>query len=156
MTQQRSSGTIFNGNCTNLQYLFGLQRWLLQDVQFDAVQFRSDCRWNAKSLVVAALIWTWAAPSTLVERFQLSLGIIQRLFPKREINSISYQAFIKVLRRHSRNLLPPIIERLRGGSQNQIRALAQQSTPVLHHDDVQLGHPTDVGLASGTQQRFRN
>jgi len=66
------------------------------------------------------MLWAWAAPTTLVDRFQLSRQIIERLFPQLPLADISYQAFIKLLRRHSPSLLRPIIASLRLRMQQEL------------------------------------
>jgi len=113
MTQRRSSDSVFSVVSSNLQYLSQLGRWLLEGIAFSQTRLRSDCSWSAQTLVLAAFIWAWADPATLVERFTLAQKIIGRLFPRRDSPRTSYQAFIKLLARHTPTLLPPIVDRLR-------------------------------------------
>lgn len=120
MAQQRSFIPVFNDSSTNLQYLKQLRRWLLEGLDFRAVSFRSDCRWTAKSLVMAGILWVWSAPVTLVSRFQLANQISQRLYPKLQLADLSYQSFIKLLRRHTPHILPLLVASLRQRMQQDL------------------------------------
>ena len=113
MAQQRSLVTVFTESSSNLQYLSSIKNWLLDGLDVSHKRFRSDCRWNARMLVLAAIFWAWAEPTSLLDRFQLAHKVVARLFRKRELPQQSYQAFIKLLRRHSASLVPALIQRLR-------------------------------------------
>ena len=113
MTQRRSSDTVFSNVSSNLQYLCQLAAWLLEGIDFGETRLRSDCSWSAKTLVLAAFIWAWASPTTLLQRFTLAQKIIGRIFPRQDSSRTSYQAFIKLLGRHTSTLLPVIVKRLR-------------------------------------------
>ena len=113
MAQQRSLDSIFTDSSSNLQYLSAMKSWLLDGLDVSQVRFRSDCRWNARMLVLAAVFWAWADQTSLLDRFQLAHKVVARLFRKRELPQQSYQAFIKLLRRHSVSLVPALVQRLR-------------------------------------------
>jgi len=119
MTQQRSSSSSFTDVSSNLQYLSRLGHWLLDGIDFSSTRLRSDCRWSAKTLVLAALIWAWSDPATLGDRFELARKIICKLFSRRQVRS-SYQAFIKLLGRHTGTILPAIVARLRRRMQEDL------------------------------------
>lgn len=62
---------------------------------------------------MAAFIWVWADQKTLFDRFDIARKIVARLWPAKAAPQTSYQAFIKLLGRHTQRLLPLIVERLR-------------------------------------------
>ena len=113
MAQQRSLASVFIGSPSNLQYLSSIKTWLLDGLEVSHNRFRRDCRWNARMLVLAGIFWAWAEPTSLLDRFQLSHKVVARLFRKRELPQQSYQAFIKLIRRHSAWLVPAMVQRLR-------------------------------------------
>ena len=76
MAQSRSSDTVFTDSSSNLQYLSSLKTWLLDGIDFSGIRFRSDCRWGARTLVLAAIFWAWSSPVSLLDRFQLARRIV--------------------------------------------------------------------------------
>lgn len=87
--------------------------WLLKGLSFGNVRMRSDCRWTARSLVIAALVWASAGETTLAQRFQLAADIASRIARLKSLRQLSYQAFISVLGKHTECLLPVIVNSLR-------------------------------------------
>ena len=85
--------------------------WLVAPQLFARLSFRKDCSWTPQSLVQAALVWAWGEETALTDRYLTARQIItQRSDRQRE--SVSYQAFLKLLRRHSARLLLAFIEAL--------------------------------------------
>ena len=113
MAQQESSDSVFTGSSSNLQYLSSIKTWLLDGIDFGELRLRSDCHWSARTLVLAAVFWAWSSPVSLLDRFQLAHRIVSKLFRNRDMPRQSYQAFIKLLRRHSSALVPLLVARLR-------------------------------------------
>jgi hypothetical protein len=75
---------------------------------FGKLAFRADCRWTPQTLVQATLVWAWGEATTLAER---CLAAQETIAPagggQREL--VSYQAFLKLLQRHSASLLFALI-----------------------------------------------
>ena len=72
----------------------------------DRVSFavRPDCRWTARGLVLAALLWTWSTRGTLGERLAQALGVLRALAAGFAPERVSYQAFVKLLERRTETL----------------------------------------------------
>jgi hypothetical protein len=79
--------------------------WLLSKVTLSSVEFRKDCRWSVRSLIVTALLWVWSDEKTLTDRFATARKIVQRVLHLSEEPASSYQAFTKMLRRWTAPLL---------------------------------------------------
>jgi hypothetical protein len=103
-----------NGACLKRTLL-----WLLQGIDWSPVVFRNDCTWTPRLLATTALLWVWSDELTLVERFQAVRRISLWMFPQSHALAGSYQAFTKVLRRWTSDLIPllqaALRERLRRG-----------------------------------------
>jgi hypothetical protein len=85
--------------------------WLVSPQLFGRLSFRKGCRWTPQALVQAALVWAWGEETALTDRYVTARQTIaQRADGQRE--SVSYQAFVKLLRRHSALLLFALIEAL--------------------------------------------
>lgn len=85
--------------------------WLVSPGLFGRRSFRKGCRWTPQSLVQAALVWAWGEETALTDRYVTARKTIaQRAAGQCE--SVSYQAFVKLLRRHSALLLFALIEAL--------------------------------------------
>ena len=67
MPQQDQHG--FSEISTNLQYLRAIKQLLLDDIGLSKLAFKSDCGWSPKSLAYAAILWAWADPNTLRDRY---------------------------------------------------------------------------------------
>jgi hypothetical protein len=80
-------------------------RWLLAGIDWSAITFRKDCRWTPKTLVAGALLWAWSDELTLVERFRTVRKIAIRLAGEQQQLAKTYQAFTKVLRRWTDELV---------------------------------------------------
>ena len=85
-------------------------KWLLDEVNNNAIPLRRDCRWTTPVLIAIAILWVWVDEPTLTGRYARSLKIGRRL--GRAVPKISYQAFIKRLGRHTAaalGLLKPLL-----------------------------------------------
>ena len=89
----------------NAEYLKRALQWLLRSVTWSSVACRSDCSWAVPQLVAAALVWAWSDELTLADRFRTARKIIQFLFAPQQEPATSYQAFVKLLRRWTGELV---------------------------------------------------
>jgi hypothetical protein len=78
---------------------------LLTGIDWSRIKFRDDCRWTAKALASAALLWAWSDEQTLGERFRTVRKISLRLAGKQQQLAKTYQAFTKILRRWTDDLV---------------------------------------------------
>lgn len=95
--------------------------WLVVPRMLGRLAFRKDCSWTPQALVQAALLWAWGEEAALTERyFTARQTIARQTAGQRQL--VSYQAFVKLLLRHSGLLLFALSEAL----QRQMReALAE-------------------------------
>jgi len=89
----------------------GALDWLVAPRLFGRFSFRKGCSWTPQALVQAALVWAWGEETALTDRFFSAQQTIARL-ASRQCESVSYQAFVKLLRRHSALLLFALVEAL--------------------------------------------
>jgi hypothetical protein len=85
--------------------------WLVGPRLFGCWSFRKGCSWTPPALVQAALIWAWGEEAALTDRYFTARKTIARLAEGQQ-ESVSYQAFVKLLVRHSTRLLFVLIEAL--------------------------------------------
>lgn len=78
--------------------------WIVAPRMFQQVSFRKDSRWTPTSLVQAALVWAWSEEAGLVDRFFTAQQVIAE-YSGEQHESVSYQAFLKLLRRRTAVLL---------------------------------------------------
>jgi hypothetical protein len=90
---------------THAADLWKVFQWLTPARCFESVEFRRSCHWTPRTLVFAALLWSWSDFSKLGRRFQQASQIIRGLFKKQHVPEVSYQAFIKLLDRWTDRLL---------------------------------------------------
>ena len=100
-------------------------KWLIAPRMFGSLSFRRDCRWTPASLVRGALVWAWSEEAALVDRFLTARETIARTDGGQAEPAVSYQAFLKLLRRHSTLLLFAVVtalqRRLREGLSRSYR-----------------------------------
>lgn len=101
----------------NLSCLQQCLRWLFAGIDWSAITLRKDCRWTAKALAAAALLWAWSDELTLGERFRTVRKIVFRLWEGQHQLATSYQAFMKVLRRWTDELVMLLQKALQGRMQ---------------------------------------
>jgi len=85
--------------------------WLIGPRMFGRLSFRKGCTWTPPALVQAALVWAWGEETALTDRFFTARQTIAQLAGGQR-ESVSYQAFVKLLRRHSTLLLFALMEAL--------------------------------------------
>jgi hypothetical protein len=88
--------------------------WLTQGADFAGVQFRDDCRWSIRGLVMTAILWAWSGESTLGARFEQAKKIGRRMLSAKDVPTSSYQAFTKLLRKWTEPLLAALSRVFRG------------------------------------------
>lgn len=79
--------------------------WLLSPRIFGGLTFREDCSWTPTSLVSTVLLWAWSQEAALTERFFFARETIAHTRCWQPQVAVTYQAFIKMLRRHTPLLL---------------------------------------------------
>lgn len=97
MSQQDLIGDDAQG--THAAELWNILRWLLSGRGLRAIRFRADCNWTATALTFAALLWAWSDRQNLTARYQDARQIIEFLGVTQCELSVSYQAFLKLLRK---------------------------------------------------------
>jgi hypothetical protein len=85
--------------------------WIVSPGIFQRVSFRKDSRWTPASLVQAALLWAWSEEAALVDRFFTAQQVIAQHSGEQH-GSVSYQAFLKLLRRRTSVLLTALVAAL--------------------------------------------
>lgn len=89
----------------NLVCLRQCLRWLLGGTDWSNISFRADCGWTPKTLAAGALLWAWSDEQTLTERFRTVRRIAIRLLGGQQQLAKTYQAFTKILRRWTDELV---------------------------------------------------
>ncbi len=80
-------------------------RWLLAGVRWSTITFRKDCSWTPKTLASAALLWAWSDELTLGERFFSVRKITMHVTNQQQQLAKTYQAFTKILKRWTDDLV---------------------------------------------------
>jgi hypothetical protein len=93
--------------------------WLVTPGMFGGLSFRKECRWKPEALVQAALVWAWSEETSLVDRFFTAQQVIAPSGGEQR-ESVSYQAFVKLLRRHAARLLRALIAALQRQMQQKL------------------------------------
>jgi DDE family transposase len=107
----------------NHQALKHAMDWLLAGLVVANLKFRNDSGWSPLSLIVTALLWAWSDEKTLTDRWATARKIVQRAWGW--VLATSYQAFTKMLRRWSPELLVLLATTFRAQMQS---ALADRFT----------------------------
>lgn len=90
---------------THAADLYQVFQWLTPASCFASIKFRRNCGWTPRTLVFAALLWSWSDYSKLGQRLGQALKIIRGLLKKQHVPEVSYQAFMKLLGRWTDRLL---------------------------------------------------
>lgn len=96
----RDCGVRLNLVC--LQQCLG---WLLDGIHWSRISLRADCRWTPGTLAAGALLWAWSDELTLTERFRTVRKIAICLLGGQRQLAKTYQAFTKILRRWTDDLV---------------------------------------------------
>ena len=99
------------GRSTGAPAIAAALDWLVAPKLFGRLSFRKNCSWTPQALVQAALVWAWGEETALTDRYVTARQTIARLADEQH-ESVSYQAFVKLLRRHSALLLFALVEAL--------------------------------------------
>lgn len=74
-------------------------KWLLKGAPLSGVEWRDDCQWSVCGLVMTAVLWAWSGERTLGDRFGQAQKVGRKMLGSMEVPTVSYQAFMKSLRR---------------------------------------------------------
>jgi hypothetical protein len=99
--------------------LAGALYWLVAPTLFGSYSFRKGCVWTPASLTRAALVWAWGEEPALVDRYATAREATREL-PGGQRGLVSYQAFMKLLARHSGVLLFALISALQRRMQTDL------------------------------------
>lgn len=138
------------GRSAGVPAVFAALNWLIAPELFGRLSFRKECRWTPEALVQAALLWAWSEESSLVDRFSTAQQVIaQGGGEQRE--SVSYQAFVKLLRRHTAMLLRALIAALQRQMQQTLSdAYRVAGYPAFGVDGTRI----DVPRTAANEQAF--
>jgi Transposase DDE domain len=100
-----------HGRLATAPSIAAVLNWLITPRLFGRFSFRKDCRWRPQALVQAALVWAWGEEAALTDRFFTAQQTIAQLVHEQQ-ELVSYQAFVKLLRRHSARLLGALLPAL--------------------------------------------
>jgi hypothetical protein len=94
--------------------------WLLRGIDWSPIQLRKDCTWTAQVLATTAVLWAWSDELTLIDRFWAVRRIVLHLFAQSEEVANTYQAFTKILRRWTSELVGLLQGTLRERMQREL------------------------------------
>ena len=95
-------------------------QWLLRGIDWAPIRLRKDCTWTAELLATTALLWAWSDELTLIDRFWAVRRIVLHLFPQSGKVANTYQAFTKILRRWTSELVGLLQRTLRERMQRDL------------------------------------
>ncbi|TWT65159.1 Transposase DDE domain protein [Posidoniimonas polymericola] len=124
--------------------------WLAAPTMFGRYTFRSDCVWTPWSLVRVTLLWAWGEESTLTDRYAAA-GEITRRLPDGQRELVSYQAFLKLLARHSGALLFALLSMLQRRLQQDLAGCYRVSGMLAFGVD---GTRVELPRTAANQQAF--
>ncbi len=124
-------------------------QWLFAGIDWSSITFREDCRWTPKTLVASALLWAWSGEHTLGERFRTVRKIAMCLAGGQQQLAKTYQAFIKMLRRWTDELLP-LLKVASGSSSDSV------SLPMFCRCECMHGKDRDNQKQTSTVSRCPN
>lgn len=87
--------------------------WLLAPALFACLHMRRTAIWTPRMLAVAALLWATGPEEKLTNRFRTDWKIVRKIFRWQLAPGMSYQGFIKALRKWSLQLLSVIVPHMR-------------------------------------------
>lgn len=86
-----------NASETNAQQILAATDAVLKGVDLSSIQFRADCLWSVRGLVMACLLWAWSREATLTERYCQALRVLRCVARRLVPAKVSYQAFMKLV-----------------------------------------------------------
>ncbi len=102
---------------TNAQDLQEALNWLVPEPVLADIQFREESIWDPRSLVFAALMWSWSAKQTLTKRFAEARKIVASGATVDQQPAKSYTGFVKRLHCWRK----PLIDRISAEFQRTMR-----------------------------------
>ncbi len=87
--------------------------WLLSPSLFAGMASRRDARWKPRMLAVAALLWATSDCKNLKDRFEQARKIVKKIFRWQPAPGMTYQGFIKMLRKWHMDLMLAIVPHVR-------------------------------------------
>jgi hypothetical protein len=85
--------------------------WLVRSESFGSYALRRDSVFTPATLVRLVLLWAWSEPAALTDRFAHAQEVTASPASGQH-RSVTYQAFVKLLRRHSASLLYVVVKTL--------------------------------------------
>ena len=73
--------------------------------------------WSPLTMVLAGVLMSWHSATTLGQRFESVLNVLDRVLPRRKRTGRTYQGFVKAITRHSDALQGLLVQRLRTRTQ---------------------------------------
>lgn len=99
--------------------------WLVRSESFGSYTLRRDSVFTPATLVKLVLLWAWSEQAALTDRFAHAQEVTASPAGGQH-RSVTYQAFVKLLRRHSASLLYAVVTTL----QERVRASLADSYRV--------------------------
>jgi len=99
--------------------------WLVRSESFGSYALRRDSVFTPATLVKLVLLWAWGEQASLTDRFAHAQEVTA-LPAGDQHRSVTYQAFVKLLRRHTASLLYAVVKTL----QQHVRASLADSYRV--------------------------
>ncbi|MDP6719108.1 MAG: transposase, partial [Pirellulaceae bacterium] len=124
--------------------------WLLSPQLFREITFRKGANWTPFLLVSTALLWAWGSSKNVTERFQQARKIITKIFRLQD-NLPSYQAFMKVLRKWTGQLLLIVVPHFRSRMQEELPDYYQVAGFVVLAVD---GSRVELPRTQSNQEQF--
>ena len=98
------------GNAKALQQALQL---LFTGAVFATISFRGDCQWTPQGLCAAAMLWACSGELTLTERWGQARRIAPVMVRGQKLVTVSYQAFLTLLKRWTDRLRDVLLGALR-------------------------------------------
>lgn len=98
---------------TNAQDLQSVLDWLVPRGVLAGLKFRQEGFWSPRSLVFAALMWSWSGKPNLTRRFAEARKIVAHNAPPDQQPGQSYSGFIKRLQCWSERLIGRLVDEFR-------------------------------------------
>ena len=73
--------------------------WLMPPSLFAGMKARSNASWKPRMLAVAALLWATSELTNLTDRFEQARKIVAKVFRWQPSPGMTYQGFMKMLRK---------------------------------------------------------
>lgn len=126
----------------SLEHLQSALAWLVEPQTFGRWKFRKDCSWTPVSLAWTVIVWTWSESAGLGERFFAARQLISDVAMDQRQLAGSYQAFVKMLRRHTPLLLFAMGQALQRRMQQSLSACYHTAGYVVFGvDGTRIGVP---------------